>query len=242
MSVGTIQEIWRYPVKSMGGERLSSGLIRTVGLDGDRNCGYKLVERPDKYVTIQRFAGMAAYRATWGEGGEVVVTTPAGQVYTWDDPVVQAEVAAGVQGPIKPVQVARDEAGAYFDDPILLTTDASLRAVNTAWGRGELDIRRFRPNLVVALDEDQPFIEESWIGKEVVIGDIVLQLVGACVRCSYLNIDPQDASNDDSVLKTVVNLNKSLFGVYATVVQPGEVRLGESVQVRERQDQTGQKA
>jgi len=240
MSIGALQGIWRYPVKSMGGEQVASSLIRTVGVDGDRSCGYVLVGREDKYATIQRFMGMAAYRAKLQEDGEVSVTTPTGQVYVWDDPALLAEVEAGVKCPIKPWRVRRDEPGAYFDDPILLTTDASLRAVSAAWGKGDLDIQRFRPNLVVALDEDQPFIEESWVGKEVVIGDLVMEIVGRCVRCSYLNIDPEDASNDYSVLKTVYNLNNNLFGVFAVIVQPAQVSVGDRVQVRERQDQTGQ--
>ncbi len=91
---------------------------------------------------------------------------------------------------------------------------------------------RFRPNLIIDLDDHTPFQEEVWIGKEVRIGDAVLSIKKGCQRCAYVNIDPSTQQIDHSVLKTVVKENKMIFGVYPTVVKNGQIQKNDIVRLQ----------
>jgi uncharacterized protein YcbX len=97
----------------------------------------------------------------------------------------------------------------------------------------ELDRRRFRANIVVETERNEPFLEDGWVGGMLVFGDSeprpAVSVTLCDPRCVMLNLDPETAEQDVRVMKTVVRLNKNNAGVYGTVVQTGTIRVGQTV-------------
>lgn len=119
--------------------------------------------------------------------------------------------------------------GAIEEENILLVSDASIAELTKLWGN-EVDGRRFRHNVVLSLVNKTPFLEESWFGKRIIIGnDVELEIKRHCERCMIITVDPGDSHKDPSLLKTVVKERNNHFGVYASVLRTGEIRLGDQV-------------
>jgi uncharacterized protein YcbX len=96
-----------------------------------------------------------------------------------------------------------------------------------------LDRRRFRANIFLETGDREPFLEDGWVGGTLVFGNReprpAVSVTERDVRCVMLNLDPDTATQDKRVLKTVVRLNKNHAGVYGTVVQTGTLRVGDPV-------------
>jgi uncharacterized protein YcbX len=233
-ALGTIQQLIRFPVKSLGGEQLEQVPLTPYGLYGDRSLYFRFDDADQKYVTIQNWPRLAAYRAFLEapsapeEFPAVTVTSPSGTAYLWGDDALRQEIASGTGRAVTSHQRRPEEETTNWEDHILITTDASLRKLSELWGHGELDVDRFRANIVLQLEEDRPFVEQTWIGQYLQLGDAVLKLNSGCLRCSYVNADPSDGAVNPSVLKTVVRENQQIFGVYASVVTPGEIKRGDA--------------
>lgn len=236
ITVGELREIHRYPVKSFAGESLESSKIDSYGLYGDRSHAFVDVTKEgwNKYFTARHSSRMLGYKAALvGEGTvlafpEVEVISPDGRMFHWDERLLE-EIQAFSK---KKLSMLSHESGssqllAVDTGSILIVTDRSLRELERIWGKG-LDKRRFRANLVVVLSDDAPD-ESEWIGKKLRVGTAELQTDSFCERCSMITIDPETLESDPTLLKTV---NKELglnFGVYASVVQTGEVNVGDKV-------------
>jgi uncharacterized protein len=120
--------------------------------------------------------------------------------------------------------------GTFFDlAPVHLLSTATLAALQRAYPEGRFEIRRFRPNLVIRLDDPQPgFVENGWIDRVVAIGDQVrLRITGPCPRCVMTTLSQSDLPADPQILRTAAQQNQAHVGVYASVIQPGLVRRGD---------------
>ncbi|MDP4170691.1 MAG: MOSC domain-containing protein [Bacillota bacterium] len=235
MKVGTVKEIYRYPVKSMGGERLREAPILEHGILGDRSFAYK---NEAKYLTVQNLPELLNYHAKLAHNGgklEPVVTSRNGEEFQWNDTRLTEEISAKVEdGQLEQLSLdPTTDRGAYWEDHLLLFSTASLEKISELCGSNLLDFRRFRPNLVIELDSGKPFEEEEWIGKEIVINDVVFRVNQGCERCFYINVDPVNPSLIDSkILKTLVKERNMIAGVYMSVVRTGEIPTGAEVYVR----------
>jgi len=233
--IGTVKELVRHPVKSLRGESVAQSLVSPLGLVGDRTHAFKQKDKPEHYLTIQEFPGLLRYQGQFitaptsaTEYPAVHVTTPDGTVYPWGDPELEREIAAASGFDVIAETLRYDQGSSNYEDPILLTTDASLRDMEAKWGHS-LDNRRFRSNIVIALDEDAPYAEREWRGCQLQIGDVVLGYGGGCLRCFYVNVDPDSAAVDASLLKTVVQQTEGVFGLYVTVEATGTIAVGDEV-------------
>jgi uncharacterized protein YcbX len=124
--------------------------------------------------------------------------------------------------------------GTFFDLAVVhLLTTATLDRLRELHPEGRLEVRRFRPNIVVATGpEEQGFVENEWIGRTVSIGDEVrLRVSGACPRCVMITLAQGDLPKDSEILRTAVQNNNANVGVYADVVKGGTVRRGDHVTV-----------
>jgi uncharacterized protein len=122
--------------------------------------------------------------------------------------------------------------GTYFDvSPIHLVSDRSLATLASLAPESAFDVRRFRPNVVLAVDErvDDPFPEQAWIDRRVRIGDIELEITLPCPRCVMVTRDFADLPTDRRVLRTIVSQAEQNVGVYANVVRPGTFDAGAPV-------------
>lgn len=119
--------------------------------------------------------------------------------------------------------------GTYFDAfPVLLVTDASLRRLAGLAPASRVDVRRFRPNFVLALDGDPAgFPEAAWIGRTLRIGEARLAVAAPCPRCVMITHPFADLPKDSALMRTVVREANQCVGVYARVETPGVVREGD---------------
>ena len=123
--------------------------------------------------------------------------------------------------------------GTFFDGATVhLITLATLITLHRVYPKGRFEPQRFRPNILVATPEDvQGFVEQSWIGKTVRIGEVQLAITGSTGRCVMTTLAQGDLPKDNGILRTAVQQNEGNVGVYAQVVQGGTVKRGDRVQV-----------
>jgi hypothetical protein len=123
--------------------------------------------------------------------------------------------------------------GTFFDGATIhLVTLATLMKLHELYPKGLFEPQRFRPNIVVNTTEGtKGFVEQSWIGKTLKIGDIQLGITGACGRCVMTTLAQLDLPKDNGILRTAVQHNEGNVGVYAKVIQGGMVKRGDRLKI-----------
>jgi uncharacterized protein len=121
--------------------------------------------------------------------------------------------------------------GTFFDGAIVhVITTATLEKLHDAYPKGRFEPQRFRPNILIATPEGtHGFVEQSWIGTTVKIGEVHLTITGPCGRCVMTTLAQGDLPKDNGILRTAVQENEGNVGVYAIVVQDGTVKRGDRV-------------
>lgn len=121
--------------------------------------------------------------------------------------------------------------GTYFDVHTLhLLTDATLRRLSAIASDSVLDVRRFRPNLVIET-EGEGFVEAGWAGRKLRIGSALIDVGHPCPRCVMITHGFDDVPRDPGLMRTVVREADQNVGSYATVAQPGELSVGDAVEL-----------
>lgn len=121
--------------------------------------------------------------------------------------------------------------GTYYDAfPLLIMSTSAFRAMTDALPESAIDIRRFRPNLVIDTGDESGHPELGWAGKTLRVGDVELEIVVGCPRCVMVTREiDDDTPQDRTVLRHIVRELDQNVGVYATVTRPGSVRVGDAV-------------
>jgi uncharacterized protein YcbX len=219
--LGTIAEIWRYPVKSMAGERLDSCAVTAGGLEADRR--WALVDgtpnRAGKLLTNTQDARLMTYRARLGADG-VEVVTPAGRTRSLDDHLV-AELGDIVARPL----TLRDQEGINFDDSHVLIVNLAGVAAFALEAGFPIDRRRFRANLY--LEGLEPDEEVRWVGRRIRAGSARLEVVKRCERCVVITRDPDTTTATPELLRLLTQTSDTSMGVYCRVQTPGQVATGD---------------
>lgn len=280
MRVGTVAEIWRYPVKSMAGGRLQSCRIGALGIPGDR--GWAL--RDDRTMEIagaKRFPALMRCTARYLEepregvrSPTVEIVFPDGDRLLGDDPRVSARLSGLVGGPVSlwPVRPADDldhyrrrvprhpvrleellferraplrgpapfppdlsrftcPPGTYFDAyPLHLLTTAWLAEFGVRDSPVRFDRRRFRPNFLIETTASGK-VELEWGGRRLRVGSARIAIEMRVKRCGMTTHAQPGLPRDTSVLRTVVRESAQIAGVYATVIEPGDVAVGDPVEL-----------
>jgi len=121
--------------------------------------------------------------------------------------------------------------GTYFDAfPLLVVTDATLRRLAELAPTSRVDVRRFRPNLVLETGGAPGFVEAGWEGARLRIGSVLVDVTVACPRCVMITHGFADLPRDPGLMRTVVREANQCVGVYASVREPGVVREGDTVE------------
>jgi uncharacterized protein len=118
----------------------------------------------------------------------------------------------------------------FFDIAVIhILTTSTINRLRELYPEGRFEVRRFRPNIVIdSASVEKDFIENSWIGKKIGIGqDIVLRVTGPCTRCVMITLPQGDLPRDSGILKTVARFNQVNTGVYASVLRSGTIHRGD---------------
>jgi uncharacterized protein YcbX len=209
-----LAEIWRYPVKSMGGEQLDEIEIGEEGVPGDRVIQ---VQDPRGHVVTSRSRPrLLLHRATLGPDGEPRVD---GRAWNAADVSRDVEEAAGSGS-----SLVRDESLDRFDVlPLLVATDGAVGFLG-------YDRRRFRPNLL--LSGVPGLSEREWEGRDLHVGGAIIRLVSLRQRCIMTTFDPDTAVQDTEVLLKIHRELGGSFALDCEVLRPGRVRVGDPVEIR----------
>ena len=122
--------------------------------------------------------------------------------------------------------------GTFFDAAFVhVLTTATLDRLRALYPQGRFEVRRFRPNMVIAATNGgMDFVENAWIGRILAIGDAVrLSITGPCPRCVMTTLSQGDLPRDAGILRTAAEHNHANVGVYASVLQGGAIHRGDSV-------------
>ena len=261
--VGTVESLWRYPVKSMRGEELDELFVGFAGVYGDRlfafessanDKGFPFFTGRDQRQMIRyrprfRYPEKAARPANWNEAQKrspnltpisagtedlmIDVETPDGQTLAIDDPKLIEQLRASISG--------KPELGLLRSDKAINDCrPLSIFGVQTAKKLSEesgipVDLRRFRANVYVDIAANPDgFGEDAFVGKSLRIGpQVVVQVVNRDGRCMMITLDPDTAEKSPQLLKAVAQAHEGMAGVYAAVLAEGIIKPGDSVVLSE---------
>ena len=206
-----IAELWRYPVKSMAGERLEAAEFGEGGIQGDRVVQ---VRRADGHMLDARaHPRLLSHRPTYGAKGELRID---GRM--WDSEEVARDVVAAAGAGTRLVW---QESFARFDLlPLLVATDGAIAAL----GR---DGRRLRPNIVVGGVDG--LAERTWEGRELRVGEVHIGIHSLRDRCVMTTYDPDTQAQDHQVLKRIVHEFGGRMALNCWVIRGGRIRVGDLV-------------
>jgi uncharacterized protein YcbX len=230
-SVGTVEALWRYPVKSMAGEQLSQAPVDARGVFGDRL--YAVRDTDGKLGSgknsrrFRRMDGLLDFNATYLPDLTPVITLPDGRSVRGDDEHVHWAVSDGLG--MSGMTLVRENVISHFDqEPLHLVTSASMSRL--AELGPDVDTRRVRPNLVIQVEQTAGRPEDAWVGRELHIGShLVIYLVDTVERCAMVNAGQDDLADTAEVLRAIAEASDLLFGVYARVAMPGRIKVGDEV-------------
>lgn len=216
----------RYPVKAMGGEDLQSVELDARGLIGDR---WYAVEDEDGHFAsgkrtrrFRRRDEVFDYTART-EADTVLVAGPGGEWHV-GDPALNVTLSTRMGLPVRVLP----EAGVPHQDAgsVSLVGTATLDWCADRWGI-EADPRRLRVNIVVATSE--PFIEETWVGRRIAVGEVELDVVERIERCRTLDVAQDGVAARGRWLKPLAAERDMCVAIYADVAKPGTIAVGDQL-------------
>lgn len=282
MRIGTVAQVWRYPVKSMSGERREAAAITLRGIPGDR--GWAVCDETRGGITgAKRLPPIRGCRARYLSEPVAGAAPPPAEITLPDGTSVRADSADAARrlseafgrpvtlrslGPagseaaprvntsqeseetvralnglvpgepmpdmseFPPDRLRLLRQGNFFDAlPIHLLTRTTLRTLARLAPESVWDERRFRMNLLVETNDPEGYPELGWVGRRVRVGTAVIEVVTGCPRCVMTTQAVEDVPQDPRVMRTLVRETKHTAGIYAGVLEAGEVRVGDEVSV-----------
>jgi len=236
VEIGHVEAIFRYPVKSMGGEQAEVALLGWHGLDGDRRLAFRRIDDHGGFpwLTASKLPDLLLFapqrREDGGQGDlPTHIRTPEGEVM----PVFGEDLATEVGRRYgSPVQMMQLDHGIFDEASISVIAFDTVREIGRLAGRSP-DVRRFRPNVVVRLLRSVPFQEDQWAGGVLSFGEgdnaPAITVTMRDVRCSMVNLDPDSASSAPEMLKAIVRANQNTAGIYGTVTRVGRLAVGQTI-------------
>jgi uncharacterized protein YcbX len=236
--IGHIEALFRYPVKSMAGERLDAANLGWHGIDGDRRLAFRRRLINDRsgmpWLSASKLPDLVLFTPCHRAGGATGdipthIRTPDGK----ELPVFGDDLAAEIgRRHAAPVQMMQLRHGIFDEATISVIALDTVNEISRLAGQSP-DVRRFRPNVVVRLLRPAPFQEDDWLGGALQFGDAndapAIAVTMRDERCSMVNIDPDSAGLSPEVMKAVVRVNQNNAGIYGAVTRVGRLALGQTV-------------
>jgi len=220
----------------MAGQPVDALRIDERGAAGDRaHALFDEFKGTPRRLTARQAPRMLLWRAAYE--GEIdphdvpqpTLTAPDGRTFGWEDEELPHALAADLG---RQVALKRD-LGLMQDlgHTLLVTTQATLDAIERALGHA-LDLRRFRTNAHVVLDDAPAYAEEDWEGRELAIGEATFRLLHPCERCVIPTRDPETAHKWAELLRWLTRERRGLFGMNARPLHAARIAVGDPVSVR----------
>jgi uncharacterized protein YcbX len=276
----TVEQLWRYPVKSMLGSAVPAVQLGPLGIEGDRTWATRDLRRGG-IRGAKQIGGLMELAASYPDGDATqapLIRLPDGAIVVAGAPGADERISDAIGHPVRleplapatdldhyrrgpsehadpleairavfaletseplpdfsafPPELAEFESppGTYYDAwPLLVLTTASLRELQRLAPASVIDVRRFRPSILLH-DDGDGFVEQSWSGRRALLGTAVIELGAPCPRCIMTTRAFAGLPEDRSIMRTLVRENHQALGVYGTVVQPGTVRVGDELQL-----------
>ncbi|MCA1618106.1 MAG: MOSC domain-containing protein [Acidobacteria bacterium] len=259
-NIGTVESLWRYPVKSMSGEAMAEAFMGFSGFYGDRCFAFRNSAArkgfPYLNATVQqqmlcyrpqfRYAERAAKPPNLLEAMSIApgvtpanaepndltldVVTPSGAVVAVDDPALIEMLGEGLRGENQLTLVRSDRA---LTDcrPVSLMSLQTVRQVEAELGI-PIDKRRFRANVYLDLAADEGFAEDELVGRRLRIGSsAVVMVLERDPRCKIISLDPDTGEHNPEVLRKVAQAHAAFAGVYCAVLVEGILTNSDSIEL-----------
>jgi len=256
--IGTVESLWRYPVKSMRGEELDELFAGYAGVYGDRLFAFETsanakgfpfftgrdqrqmirylarFRNPEKAARPVNVSEAAKHNANpiSADASELMVDgeTPDGKTFAIDDPALIDNLRANVDQKHELKLLRSDKA-------ITDCSPLSIFAVQTAKKLGDetgvaVDTRRFRANVYVDLTNADGFAEDEFVGKSLRVGPkVTVAVLQRDARCMMITLDPDTAEPRPEILRKVARDHDGKAGVYVAVLVEGMVRQGDEIEL-----------
>ncbi|HEV8021734.1 MAG TPA: MOSC domain-containing protein [Candidatus Lustribacter sp.] len=197
--LGTVTHLYRYPVKALRAERLTSADVRADGIAGDRGSAL--------FVTSPGHA----------RSGKTYRGKEQRLLHTVSAVADAADIALGAGIIVE----AEDAAPHYFDaEPVSIVFDVWIRDLEALAGRS-VDALRFRPNIVADAAADFHWTEQALVGTRLQIGEVALDVVSPITRCVTPSYDVTTAEPEPALQRTIVTQRGNIMGIYCRVAVPG---------------------
>ena len=239
IEIGHVEALYRYPVKSMAGERLEAAELGWHGLDGDRRLAFRRMDDRSgmPWLTASKLPDLLRFvplRREDGAPGDLPthIRTPDGE----EVPVFGKDLATEVgRRHGAPVQMMRLRHGIFDEASISVIALDTVREIARLAGVSP-DVRRFRPNIVVRLSRPAPFQEDEWLGGVLSFGEgddaPAMAVTMRDLRCSMVNLDPDSGRSAPEVMKAAVRANQNNAGIYGAVTRTGRLAAGQTILLR----------
>jgi uncharacterized protein len=239
MEVGQVEAIFRYPVKSMAGERLEAATLGWYGIEGDRRLAFRRVGdrggmpwlTASKLPDLLRFTPLRRENPTPGDLPAHVRTPEGAELLLFGKDLAE-EVSRRADAPVEMMQLRH---GIFDEAGVSVIASDTVREIGRLAGRN-LDALQFRPNVVVRLLRPSPFEEDKWVGGELTFGESeespIIAITMRDERCGMVNLDPHSAVPMPEVMKAIVRVNQNNAGVYGTVIRIGQLAVGQRLLFR----------
>ena len=208
-----VSEIWRYPAKTMAGEKLERVSVGPLGVEGDRLV--RVEDARGKVITSRSHPRFLGHKGSLGADGAVLVDNR-----PWDSPEVAAEVI-DIAGPSAKL-VRRDGPERFDVLPLLVATDGT----NAAFGH---DHRRLRPNIVIGGVEG--LAEREWPGARLRIKKVLIGVQDLRLRCIMTSYDPDTLVQDKGITRGIYERFDGKLALNCFVMEAGEIAVGDDVEL-----------
>lgn len=258
--LGTVERLWRYPVKSMAGEPLTEAFMGFSGFYADRCYAFKdsAARKGFPYLSATVQPQMVLYHPTFRHPAKAVkppnlveamsiapgvtpanaepndlmvdIVTSSGAMLAIDDLALLEMLSVGLRGEHRLTLVRSDRA---LTDcrPISLISLQTIKQIEEELG-APLDERRFRANIYLDLALGKGFAEDEWVGRRLRLGTKgEIVVLERDPRCKMISLDPVTSEHNPAILRTVAQAHETYAGVYCAVVVEGMIRVGDAIEL-----------
>lgn len=261
-NIGTVESLWRYPVKGMRGEQLPEAFMGFAGFYGDRcyairdgaarkgfpylngnvqpemlRCQpqFRHFEKSLKPPNLEEAASLPpGVTPTVPDANDfdLDVVAASGEAFSIDDPLLLEMLAAGLRGE-HDLSLVRSDRALTDCRPVSLISRQTIEQIESEL-EFPIDKRRFRMNIYFDLNSERGFGEDALVGRRLRIGQKAeIMVLERDPRCKAISLDPETGAHNPQILKTVAQLHEANAGVYCAVLVEGVLTAGDSVSVLE---------